>query len=99
MNTQSGSERRLGHVRLRPDHQRTGNTKHIVDGAVVEAPYELRIMALDGDSGVYLIHFAQSGSELTDTYHDSREAALQQAEFEFGVKESDWTMDEGNSVE
>jgi hypothetical protein len=95
MSTPSHSARILGHVRVRTDHKRTGNTKHIVDGELVKPPYELRIIAFDGDPGVYLIHFA-AGKELTDTYHDSCQAAMQQAKFEFGIKESDWTMNEGN---
>jgi len=57
----------------------------------VEPPYELRIVQFEGDAGYYLIHFAETGEELTDTYHDSCQQAMEQAEFEFGITESDWT--------
>jgi hypothetical protein len=31
------------------------------------------------------------GKELNDTYHESIERAIAQAEFEFGVKPCEWT--------
>ncbi|GIX00649.1 MAG: hypothetical protein KatS3mg111_3981 [Pirellulaceae bacterium] len=77
-------------IRLRPDHKPTGNTTHTVGGIVVEPPFELRIVQFDGDPGFYLIHFNENEEELADTYHDSCEQAMEQAEFEFGIKREDW---------
>jgi hypothetical protein len=53
-------------------------------------PSELRIVKYDGDSGFYLFYCDDSGKEFTDTYHDSLEEALAQAEWEFGVKPHEW---------
>lgn len=78
-------------VRLRPEHRPTGNTRHTVNGIVVEPPAELRIVQFNGDAGFYLIHFDERGRELTDTYHESCEEAMGQAEFEFGIAHTDWT--------
>ena len=79
-------------IRLRNDHRPTGNTTHTVHGSVVKPPYELRIVQFDGDPGFYLIHFSQNEEEIADTYHDSYGQAMDQAEFEFGIKQEDWTQ-------
>ena len=84
-------EKIVHRVRLRPEHKPTGMTTHTVSGIVVEPPFELRILQFDGDPGFYLIHFDESGTELTDTYHDTCQQAMEQAQFEFGVEEEDWT--------
>jgi len=32
----------------------------------------------------------EAGTELADTYHDTIEQAISQAEFKFGVKQNEW---------
>jgi hypothetical protein len=61
----------------------TGNTRHVVEGAEVEDFAALAIVQYDGDEGVYLLYCDGGWGAVTDTYHDSVEAAVAQAEFEF----------------
>jgi len=83
-------EKIINQVRLRPEHQPTGSTRHTVNGIVVEPTFELRILQFDSDPGFYLMHFNESGEELADTCHETCEKAKEQAEFEFGIKRKDW---------
>ncbi len=84
------AEQIVRRVLLRPEHKRTENTKHTVNGIVVEPPTELRIIQFSGDPGFYLIHYDEAGKELTDTYHESCAQAMEQADFEFGIANADW---------
>ena len=68
----------------------TGNTTHYDGNKILPQPFTLSIVQYDGDSGFYLFYLDKSEKEQTDTYHESREGAFQQAEFEFGVKKEDW---------
>ena len=44
------------------------------------------------DSGAFYLHrFSESGDNVGDTWHQSKEEAQAQAEFEFGVRAQDWT--------
>jgi hypothetical protein len=57
------------------------------------APVELRIVQYAGkDEGLYLLYCDETGHEQADTYHKSLDAAMQQAEFEFGVKPGEWEV-------
>jgi hypothetical protein len=80
----------LYRVVLRPDHERTGRTKHVVSGELMLKTAELRIVKIEPEHGFYLIHYDASGAELTDTLHDTLDEAMQQAEWEFRVAPSDW---------
>lgn len=72
-------------------HHRTGSTVHCVGGGKVEKlPYRLDIVSYKEDTGVYLLHIDAANQEITDTYHESQEDAMTQAEWEFGVKTEDW---------
>lgn len=70
----------------------TGNTMHTVDGAPISPTAKLRLVQIAGDESVYLIHYGLDDRELTDTCHQSVEEALDQAEFEYGIRSSDWTF-------
>ncbi len=56
-------------------------------------PSSLAIVQYEGDDGVYLLYFSESGEELTDTYHSGVDEAMNQAEFEFGVLPGEWQSD------
>jgi hypothetical protein len=43
-----------------------------------------------GKTDYYLLYLDENGVEQTDTWHATLESALSQAEFEFGVKPSEW---------
>jgi len=49
----------------------------------------LEIAQYPNDSGFYLLHICASG-EVADTWHESIEEAMHQAEFEFGVQTNEW---------
>ena len=82
-------------VRLK-EKKSTGFTKHIVDESLINDNIkELKIINYPEDSGYYLFYCDDKGFQITDTYHDSITAALEQAELEFKVKPDEW---EDNSV-
>jgi hypothetical protein len=55
-------------------------------------PAQLRIVQFANDPGFYLLYCTTGGEELTDTYHDTLDAAFGQAEWEFGVKRPEWKI-------
>jgi hypothetical protein len=55
-------------------------------------PSELRIVSYPDDNGYYLFYCDGNGVEMTDTYHESIERALSQAEWEFEVKPDEWEV-------
>jgi hypothetical protein len=55
----------------------------------------LRIVHYDDAEGFYLFYCDAEGIELTDTFHDSVEAAKVQAQFEFNVRPDEWTARHG----
>lgn len=80
----------LYRVKLGPQHTPTGNTRHIVRGEPMEAPTQLRISQFPGEKQVYLYYCDDTGFELNDTFHDTVERAMSQAEFEFRVRPDEW---------
>ncbi len=70
----------------------TGKTLHTVSGVPVTKAVTLRMVQLESDDSIYLIHYATDDAELTDTCHESVEDALEQAKFEYGLEKSDWTF-------
>jgi len=81
-------------VLLGPQHVRPGRTKHtLVDGSGASAfpPFvSLEIAIYPGEQSCYLFHACENGQG-TDTWHQSIEEAMEQAEYEFGVRKSEWT--------
>lgn len=80
----------LKRVLLTTAHKPTGATRHIVGDTPLPQPAELRIVKYDCDSGYYLFYCDDSGSEMTDTYHDTVRQAMSQAELEFGIRPEEW---------
>ncbi|MDX2037827.1 MAG: hypothetical protein SFX72_14340 [Isosphaeraceae bacterium] len=77
-------------IRLNSSHRPTGRTRHVVGGELAPTPAELRIARYEGDPGCCLLYCDETGAEITDTYHDSVAAAIDQAEWEFGTKAEEW---------
>jgi hypothetical protein len=77
---------------LGPQHLSPGRTVHrISDGKGIQPfpPFKsLEIAHYPGSEGYYLFHICADGG--TDTWHESIEDALHQAEFEFAVKPDEW---------
>jgi len=82
----------LRRLRLGSLHRPTGKTRHFQGSDLLPPPSELRIVKYPDDAGFYLFYCDDTGKEFTDTYHDTLEGALAQAEWEFEVKESDWEV-------
>ena len=73
-------------------HEPTGRTRHTFGGVNVGRASSLRIIQYDDDPGFYLIHVDASGQEIADTYHETIEEAMTQAEWEYGVKPEEWQV-------
>jgi len=54
------------------------------------APQELRI--IKADEGFLLLYCNAEGEPMTDTFHLALDDAFDQADFEFQVDRTDWTM-------
>jgi hypothetical protein len=83
----------LKRVTLGPHHLRPGRTKHtIIDANGVRdfAPFvALKIASYSNEVSCYLFHISEDG-DMADTWHESIEEALDQAEYEFGVQRTEW---------
>jgi len=72
------------------DHQPTGKTKHFKGDREIPAPHSLQIVRYPNDRGYYLLYLDENGNELTDTYHDRLQGAIEQANWEFSVQPEEW---------
>lgn len=84
----------LRRLRLAPSVVPTGKTRHFRGGELLPAPAELQIVVFSDAPGYVLLYLDVEGREMTDTLHDSLEAAIDQAEWEFNVKAEDWVVEE-----
>jgi hypothetical protein len=71
----------------------TGATKHTV--ASPEGPVPCAVpsyVVIDEQEGAfYLLRYSGEGECVADTWHVTVDEAKAQAEFEYGIKERDWT--------
>jgi len=81
--SQIGQAKVLAYVTLTERHEATGNTRHHVDGQLLEGFHGLAICKYSEDPGYYLFYCDENWIERTDTYHNTIEDAKEQAEFEF----------------
>lgn len=73
-------------------HRPTGNCRQIVAGALQGAAAGLAICQYEGESAYYLFGCDAEWNMVTDTWHETLEGALKQAEFEYeGVSET-WNV-------
>ncbi len=82
----------LKRVDLGPQYRAQSQTRHYLpsDNANPYPPFvSLEIAQYDGSKDLYLFYITAEG-ETTDTWHASVEAAMDQAQFEFGVKPEGW---------
>ena len=77
-------------IRLGQKHQQTGRTRHLHGTQELPPPAFLQVVQYSEDPGFYLLYFDSTGHELTDTYHETLEGALEQALWEFGVEPTEW---------
>lgn len=65
----------------------TGATRHVVRGEEVQDFAWIAIARYEEEPGVYLFYCGADWEPITDTFHESLEDAVAQAEFEFGPLE------------
>jgi hypothetical protein len=65
------------------DVEPTGATRHVVAGIETEPAAALAIARYADDNGFYLFYLDRAGNVVTDTLHESLEAAMDQAAFEY----------------
>lgn len=82
----------LKKVELQGRFTPTGKTRHFIGSQRAPTPTTLMIGQEEGDPGFYLLYLDSSGNEITDTYHDTVSKAMEQANWEFSVDESDWNQ-------
>lgn len=61
----------------------TGNCKHCVAGKAIEPAAGLVIGQHGSDQGYYLLYCDRNWAAVTDTWHQTLEDAMHQAEFEY----------------
>lgn len=71
-------------------HIQTGKTTHIVDGMIFDNPAGLEICQYDGDSAYYLFYCDENWNVITDTWHQTIDDAIKQAEFEYQHSAQTW---------
>ena len=81
-------------VKLQPHHLNPGRTRHTLRDGNEATPFppftSLEIAQYPGDQGYYLLHICDEHLS-TDTWHETLEDALHQAEWEFEVRPEEWT--------
>jgi hypothetical protein len=68
----------------------TGFTVHRRSDEILPKPSTLAIAQVGSDPGYYLLYLDDEGEEMTDTYHETLDAAFDQAEAEFDVTKAEW---------
>ncbi|HET9180488.1 MAG TPA: hypothetical protein VFP59_00015 [Candidatus Angelobacter sp.] len=80
-------------VELAPHHLNPGRTEHSISDRHGLRPFppftSLEIAHYECSPGYYLFHICADG-QAADTWHESLDDALYQAEWEFGVKVEEW---------
>ena len=61
----------------------TDRTHHVVEGGAPEPFGQLAIARYADDDGYYLFYLDAEGGVVTDTYHESLERAVEQADHEY----------------
>jgi hypothetical protein len=84
----------LRRVFLGSHHLHPGRTKHTLSDSKGKrdfAPFVSLEIVRSGQGNYYLMHVCEDGSG-TDTWHQTLEEAMGQAEYEFEVKASEWVV-------
>ena len=75
-------------------HGVTENTRHFVattNGEPEKVEVPVTVSVTEGDGGYYLLRIDGHGNCLADTWHVSIIEAKEQASFEFGIHDTDWS--------
>lgn len=71
----------------------SGKTQHMIGlpselggpDPPIDMPPTRYVLLQELDEGIFLFRFAEDGADAGDTWHESTEDAMHQAEFEFGI--------------
>jgi hypothetical protein len=87
-------------VRAKVDPERVkGMTRHYRYGGLLPHPQHLEIVQIPPDNnGYYLIYLDANGSEMNDTWHESIDQAMDQANYEFGLLPGEWEPPDGSPL-
>ena len=67
-----------------------GRTRHFNVHGPLAGAAELRIAVDDESPGFFLLYFDGEGRGITDTWHETVDRAMAQADWEFSIKPADW---------
>jgi hypothetical protein len=73
-------------------HRPTGNCRQIVAGVLQGPAAGLAICQYTGESAYYLFGCDSEWNTVTDTWHETLEEALEQAEFEYEGVSQTWNV-------
>ncbi|MHA7877920.1 MAG: hypothetical protein ACX93T_03310 [Bacteroidota bacterium] len=80
-------------ARLNHSHKRSSGSRRYICGKLcTQRPWEVKIVRYDNDQEVYLIEYDEDHEEIIDSFHSGVREAMIQAEFDWGIKGSDWTL-------
>ena len=77
-------------IKLKEKHKATNKVQHFSDGNQIVDFKELRIVTYENDPGYLIIYFDSRGQEVSDTYHESLQQALDYARWEFNIEPLEW---------
>jgi hypothetical protein len=77
-------------MRLRATVRRvTGKTRHLLGALPLPHPKIVELV-LEEDGAIFLLRLDDEGQCISDTWHETVEAAKAQAKFEYEIEEGDW---------
>ncbi len=85
-----GGAQVLYYTRIDERHHATGNCRHTVGGQEMGAFAGLAICHYQGDNSYYLFYCDSAWNAVTDTWHETIEDAMEQAEFEYQGVTTTW---------
>jgi hypothetical protein len=71
-------------------HRPTGACEHKVGGSQQPSFAAVAICRFDGDDGFYLFYCDEEWKPITDTWHQTLDDAIKQAEFEYEGTSATW---------
>ncbi len=71
-------------------HTFTGDCKQIVAGEIMGPMAGLAICQYDGETAYFLLGCDRDWSQVTDTWHQTLDEAIYQAEFEYAGTKNTW---------
>jgi hypothetical protein len=93
-----GGARVLYYTKIDERHRATGNCRHSVGGQIMGAAAGLAICQYHDDHSYYLFYCDPAWNVITDTWHETTEDAMEQAEFEYEHVSATWERAGGQNI-